>query len=51
MAAMKRLRRWLRYRLNASMAAHERIGTGHWLTRQDAEQIRSRERRYAGICR
>ncbi len=43
------LRRWLRYRTGASFAANEHIGSGQWLTREVAEGIRERERRFAGI--
>lgn len=43
------LRRWLRYRHAASMAAQELIYRGHWLTTRRAEDIRERERRFAGI--
>lgn len=46
---MRRLRRWLRYRIAASFAANEVIGSGEWLTRAAAEEIRERERRFAGI--
>jgi hypothetical protein len=46
---MMRLRRWLRYRHAASMAAQERIHRGHWLTARHAGEIREREKRFAGM--
>jgi hypothetical protein len=51
MCLARRFRRWLRYRLTASAAAREHIGSGYWLTRDAGGQIRDRERRYAGIYR